>query len=151
LPRFNLRFRRPAEKEGPAYRQPSPGFDPDACFSFKYRRTVSNDNLVRLDGHIIPIPPGQPARSYAGRRVEVQERLYGSLVVCYQGRCIAKEAPALAGPLRARARRLGQQEEKGQPWPATRPVTAPKEKGQARRPAADHPWRKVRVTKSQST
>jgi transposase len=155
LPRFNARFSRPPEANGSAYRPLGTGFDPDACFSFKYRRIVSNDNLVRLDGQLISIPSGHPARSYARALVEVQERLDGSLVVYYQGRCIARQEPPVEPrPLRTRSRRRGldigtirppspKQLAQARPAPAT--------PSQPRRPAEDHPWRRWMVTKLQTT
>jgi hypothetical protein len=152
LPRFNARFSRPPEANGPAYRPVGTGFDPDACFSFKYQRIVSNDNLVHLDGQVISIPPGHPARSYARALVEVQERLDGSLVVYYQGRCIARQDPPVEPrALRTRRRRRGLDlGEIHQPAPKrlapTKPV--PAMSAQPRRPAEDHPWRTWRVTKS---
>jgi transposase len=146
LPRFNARFSRPPEASDSAYRPLDLGFDPDACFSFKYRRIVSNDNLVRLDGQVISVPPGHPARGYARALVEVQERLDGSLVVYYQGRCIAQQEPPVEPrALRTRRRRRGLDlGEIRQPvlrrLAQTKP--APARPSQSRRPAENHPWRR---------
>jgi transposase len=155
LPRFNARFSRLPQTDGSAYRPVDPDFDPDACFSFKYRRVVSNDNLVHLDGQVIPIPPGHPARSYARARVEVQERLDGGLVVYYQGRCIARQEPPVEPrPLRTRRRRRGL--DLGEiRWPSPKRLAqtkpAPAMPSLRRRPPEDHPWRTRKVTKSQTT
>ena len=45
------------------------------------RRTVARDNTVKLGEHTLQLLPGSDRYSYARARVELQERLDGSLVV----------------------------------------------------------------------
>ena len=109
LPRFNARFAVPATQPGSAYRKPPEGLDIDGVLCFKYQRTVAGDNTVRFNGRALQLLPGLDRLSYAHARVEVQERLDGSLVVCYQGKVIATtEAPPHAVTLRARKGPRGQ-------------------------------------------
>ncbi len=84
LPRFNERFGVPASQPGTAYRRPS-GMDLASVLCFKYQRTVAADNTVRFAGRTLQLLPGLERPSYAHARVEVQERLDGSLVVSYRG------------------------------------------------------------------
>jgi hypothetical protein len=103
LPRHNRRFAIPARDPGSAFRQHEEGFKPDEVFCFKYYRTVGLDNVVRFAGHRLQITPTNGRLSYARARVEVQERLDGSVAVYYQGCCLATiPAPPEAPVLRAR-------------------------------------------------
>ncbi len=69
LPRFNGRFGRPAALKPPAWgRAPD---DLDRICAFRWRRTVGNDNPVRLVGACLQLP-ALAGRSLAGRRVEVE-------------------------------------------------------------------------------
>src|SRR3990170_4071408 len=105
LPRFKERFARPPADPEPAYRRLPCGADVDAVCSFHYLRSVANDNTVRLEERLVHVPPGPGGRSYAGCRVQVQERLDGSLTVAYQGRRIAHQPALSQAPLRARRRK----------------------------------------------
>ena len=89
LPRFNQRFAVPAKEAGLAYRKPPEVFNPDEVFCFKYQRTVGLDNVVRFGEHRIQIISTNGRLSYAKAKVEVQERMDGSLAVYYKGQCLA--------------------------------------------------------------
>jgi len=103
LPRYNQRFAIPAAQPDSAYRQPGERFTHDEVFCFKYYCTVGRDNVVRFGEHRLQILPTNGRLSYARARVEVHERLNGSLAVYYQGHCLAtKPAPPEALVLRAR-------------------------------------------------
>ncbi len=152
LPRFNARFAVPPADSASAYRSLPRGLDLAAVLCFKYQRTVAADNTIRFGGRTLQLLAGRQRASYARARVEVQERLDGRLVVYYQGQAVASSpAPAEAPVLRAR---------KG-PRPAgtcpgiwspgmTSAVVQPAKTtlSTARRPAADHPWRRFPLTKS---
>jgi len=147
LPRYNQRFVVPAAQAGSAYRQPEEGFIPDEVFCFKYYRTVGPDNVVRFGGHRLQILPTNGRLSYARARVEVHERLDGSLAVYYQGQCLAtKPAPPEAPVLRARstARVMSNMTDPAKPaMPAivvkkTLELKAPRRT----KPGPDHPWRR---------
>ena len=103
LPRYNALFGVPAAQRGPAYREVPSEVDIDGVLCFKYQRSVAHDNTVRFFGHTLQLLLDRERRSYARARVEVQERLDGSLVVCHQGKTIAtQEAPPHPVTLRAR-------------------------------------------------
>ena len=103
LPRYSQRFAVPAAQPGSAYRETEKGFISDEIFCFKYRRTVGTDNVVRFGGHRLQIVPTNGRSGYARARVEVHERMDGSLAVYYRGECLAtKPAPPEAPLLRAR-------------------------------------------------
>ena len=104
LPRFNQTdSESPAAEPGTAYRQLPPGVCLDAVLCFKYIRTVANDNTVRFNGATLQILADDLRASYARAKVEVQERLDGSIVVAYRGRTLAAE-PAATEPVTLRAR-----------------------------------------------
>jgi transposase len=141
LPRFRKRFTRQPTDSQSAYRPLPPGADLAAVCSFHYVRRVANDNTVRLEEHLVQVPPGPGGRSYAGCRVQLQERLDGSLAVEYQGRVIAHQRAASPSPLRARRQRNTRNSadfiEPPRPAPA-KPKTSPPAK---HTPSATHPWR----------
>ena len=145
LPQFNIRFAVEPAEPGLAYRPWPDDLKLQEVFAFKYVRTAGADNIVRLGEHRLQLLPTNGRQSYARVRVEVHERLDGSLAVYYQGhRVKTTEAPKEAPILRARSGRA----------PATPPTTtqevaqpsAIKTTGQAPRsappkPRPDHPWR----------
>lgn len=90
LPRFNARFARPAAEEGTEW-LPAPR-DLDWHLCAKYRRTVGNDNAVRLGERVIDVPPGAHRSTYAKAKVEVHELTDGRVRVIYQGQVIAQQA-----------------------------------------------------------
>lgn len=89
LPRFNRRFAVPAASGVPAWRPVPPGLDLARVCAFRWRRAVGNDSTVRLAGAILQLPPGPGGRSIAGRRVDVELRLDGRLLVLADGRILA--------------------------------------------------------------
>ena len=103
LPRYNQRFGVTPSQLGSAYRQLPPGVCLDSVLCFKYLRTVANDNTVRFNGATIQILPDGYRDSYARAKVEIQERLDGSIVVAYRGRTLAAE-PGPHGAVDIRAR-----------------------------------------------
>jgi hypothetical protein len=170
LPRYNARFAVPPAHSGSAYRPLEPGLCLDGVLCFKYQRTVAKDNTVRLGEHTLQLLPGPSRSSYVRARVEVQERLDGSVVVAYQGSIIAsREAPPHPAVLRARkgawrqaterdaVRTLkvipvgdGDQgkgvDEEGLKCADTRPKAG---KPPPQKPSPHHPWRRpLLVTKS---
>lgn len=170
LPHFNSRFGAPPTQAGSAYRPPPPDLCLEGVLCFKYQRRVSRDNTVRLNGHSLQLLPGLERLSYAQARVEVQERLDGSVAVVYQDHTIAnREAPLEPVTLRARSGARG-----GTTTPPTGLLArmspdalGAQEKGWVGRdidqrktrlgaghsatppkPGPDHPWRKSLLTKS---
>jgi len=126
LPRYSQKFAVPAAEPGTAYRPIGEGFVADEIFCFKHQRTVGADNVVRFEGHRLQIVPTNGRASYARCRVEVQERLDGSLAVYYQGhRLSTRTAPLEPARLREPV------------------VTVMATQRRYAKPAPDHPWRGI--------
>jgi transposase len=101
LPEYNRKFRVPAREPGSAYRKPQEGFKPEEYFCFKYSRVVGADNVVRFEEHRLQVLPTPLRQSYARCRVEVQQRLDGSLAVYHEGQPLdTQPAPPEATTLR---------------------------------------------------
>lgn len=130
LPRFNRRFAVPAASAVPAWRPIPSGLDLARVCAFRWRRAVGSDGCVRLDGMVLQLPPGPGGRSLAGRRVELELRLDGRLLVVADGRLLAA-VPAPPEPRRLREIHLL---EPGGPQPE------PTSRNVGYRPRADHPW-----------
>ena len=65
---------------------------------------MAKDNTVQYHGRTLQLYPDLDHPSYAGARVEVQERLDGRLLVSYRGKILTPEdGPPLAAALRASA------------------------------------------------
>jgi hypothetical protein len=165
LPDFNLHFAVPAAQEVSAYRHPDPGLCLEGVLCFKYQRIVAADNTIRFEGQTLQLLPGLERPSYAHARVEVQERLDGSLVVSYKGQAIAtRQAPS--HPVTLRARKADRRTYTGHskdPLPEVEhSMQAVEPKGVVAghgspashqtprwKPPSDHPWRRSwRLTKS---
>ncbi len=145
LPRFNHKFAVPAREPGLAYRPVPDNFNPDEVFCFKYERTVGPDNVVRFGGHRLQIMPTNGRLSYARARVEVQERMDGSLAVYYKGQCLlTRLAPPEAPVLRARstARFMPGASDSRELSHCVATKTAKPTSGRPYKPAPDHPWRR---------
>lgn len=134
--RFNARFAVPAALEAPAWRTAPPARELDRICAFRWRRVVGNDNTVRVEGAVLQLPPTHGGRGLSGRRVDVELRLDGRLVVLDRDRIllvlpvspdpdhlrgITHAAPG--GPVLA----FGDHERAGYP------------------PGASHPWRRRRL------
>lgn len=130
LPRFNRRFAVPAASEVPAWRPVPAGLDLARVCAFRWRRAVGSDGCVRLDGMVLQLPPGPGGRSLAGRRVELELRLDGRLLVVADGRLLAA-VPAPPEPRRLRELRI---------LAPGGPPPEPTSRNVGYRPRADHPW-----------
>ena len=103
LPRFNQRFGVPSDQPESAYRSVDPELDLGGVLCIKELRRVAKDNTVQYHGRTLQLYPSTERPSYAGVRVEVQERLDGRLLVRHRNQILTPhEAPALASQLRAR-------------------------------------------------
>jgi transposase len=104
LPRFNRRFGVPTSQPGQAYRPISLGMNIDGILCIKERRRVARDNTVQYRGRNLQLFPDAEKVSYAGAYVEIQERLDGQILACYQEKILTpQDAPPLAATLRAQA------------------------------------------------
>ena len=102
LPRFNQRFGVPAAQPKAAYRPVDPELDLGGVLCIKELRRVAKDNTVQYHGRTLQLFPSMERPSYAGARVEVQERLDGRLLVRHREQILTpQEAPPLAAELRA--------------------------------------------------
>jgi len=104
LARLNARFGVPAASPEVAYRPLPDDLDLDRICCFKYGRIVATDNTIRFGGRVLQLGSVGGRRSLARTRVEVHERLDGSLLVLWRGASVAvAAAPADASKLRARS------------------------------------------------
>jgi transposase len=104
LPRFNQRFAVPAAQPGQAYRPVNPDMNIDGILCTKERRRVARDNTVQYRQRTLQLFPDADRVSYAGAYVEIQERLDGQILACYQGKILTpQDAPPLAATLRAQS------------------------------------------------
>jgi len=102
LPRYNEKFGVSAAEGRSAYRPLPPEMNLADVLCFKHRRKVARDNTVKYQWRTLQLLPGADRRSYAGRTVEVWERLDGGLSVLYEDREIAtQEAPPRPSVLRS--------------------------------------------------
>ena len=102
---------------------------------------------MRFGEHRLQIMPTNGRLSYAKAKVEVHERMDGSLAVYYKGQCLAtKPAPAEAPVLRARnMKRVAPNTTKYREPSATDVSTGKISEAQAPRctkPGPAHPWRR---------
>lgn len=132
VPRFNRRFAVPAANPEPAWRPLPADVALDGVCCLKYRRVVARDNTVRAGATILQLPARSGSRSYAGRRVELQLRLDGRLVVADGQRTIVVR-PAPLDPVQLRALDHARAEL----------GSTPPSVGSLAIPAATHPWRRV--------
>lgn len=124
LPHFNRQFGVKANQPGLAYRQVRAGFRAEEYFCYKYSRIVGADNGVHFNNQRLQILSSEERASYAHCKVEVQQRLSGSLAIYYEG----KRLPTQPAPLEARKLR--------------ETVTTVSLSGRTyTKPAPDHPWR----------
>ena len=108
LPRFNSRFKVPAQELEVAYRAVDGAMCLERVLCFKYRRRVARDNTVRYRWRTLQLLPGTDRPSYAGAVVDVLEGLDGSLEVEHEGRIVpSREAPPRPSVLRGFAGRTG--------------------------------------------
>lgn len=102
LPRYNEKFGVSAVEAGSAYRPLPPEMALADVLCFKHRRKVARDNTVKYQWRTLQLLPGAGHTSYAGRTVEVWERLDGGLSVLYEEQEIStQEAPPRASVLRS--------------------------------------------------
>jgi len=150
LPAFNRRFAVPAAVPGSAYRALPTSLPLDDICCFKYDRVVGADNTVRLGARRLQLLPGPRRISYAHARVQVHERLDGSMAIFHHGVCLASQAaPAEAPLLRARnyARsgpsgsdhHAGPESAAAQPTPPDTETPAPSKPW---KPGPNHKWRR---------
>ncbi len=147
LPRHNARFGVPAAVDEPAWRPWTLPWTVESVFCFHYPRRVANDATLPWDGTALQLPRRSDGRSWAGRRVILEERLDGSLWArTDDGHHRLREAPASAPLLRARhLDRLDALEEPAEPK-RSEPITETGSRPTGR-PRPEHPWRRYPAAK----
>lgn len=130
--RFNRRFAVPAADPEPAWRAVPAEVSLEAVCCLKYRRVVARDDTVRAGATILQLPARSGGRTNAGRRVELQLRLDGRLVV-WDGQRAILVRPAPADPVQLRALDRARVE-LGSTAPSVGSLAVAK---------ASHPWRRV--------
>jgi transposase len=90
MKRFNRRFAVAPAKSEPAYLPVAPAMDLGREISFRYRRSVGNDNVVRLGALSIDIPANRRRRTYARAKVDVHQLLDGSWRIYHGDELIAR-------------------------------------------------------------
>jgi len=141
LPRFNTRFSLPPRQPGSAYRPWPTDLVVEETFCMKHQRTVNGDNTISFSGHALPIPPDHQRGSYRRTRVDVHQRIDGSLAICYQGRTLVVYLPASGAPIRV-GKFIPAPFAQPDPSPPPTPTACPKKPKAPHRPAASHPWRR---------
>lgn len=142
LPRYNSRFPITPAEAGSAFRKPENTLVLEEAFCFKYERKVGADNVVRFGEQRLQIQPSKGRLSYAHARVELHERLDGSLAVYYQGHClVTTPAPPEAPVIRARNLARPGPKLTTQPELATM-ATKSSQRGLQCKPIPHHPWRR---------
>jgi transposase len=131
LPVYNRKFAVAAREPEVAYCKVEKGFKAEEYFCFKYPRSVGNDNVVRFGEVRLQVLPTRDRLSYARCKVEVQQRLNGSLAVYYQGQALATE-PAPLEPAGLRKPRL-----------KDGVITPSLSARHYAQPSSDHPWRGI--------
>ena len=127
----NRRFSVRAAIAEPAWRPAPARSELDRICAFRWSRSVGNDNTVRLNGAVLQLPTIAAGRGLAHRKVELQLRLDGRLLVELDGRTLlAVNAPPDPKGLRE-IRVLDPVGPKPAPGGLQRPGFAP---------AHDHPW-----------
>lgn len=130
IPRFNAKFTVPPAIDTPAWRPAPVARELDRICAFRWRRVVGNDNTVRVEGAVLQLPPTHGGRGLAGRRVEVELRLDGRLLVVDRGRTllIVQTSP---DPSRLREVRI---------VATSGPQPAEDHRRPGHLPRPDHPW-----------
>jgi hypothetical protein len=129
--RFNASFAVPPSIATPAWRPAPATPELERICAFRWRRVVGNDNTIRVEGAVLQLPATHGGRGLAGRRVEVELRLDGRLLVTDHGRTLLA-VPVSPDLRELRSVRLAAP---GGPKPATGGAERP---GYPPRP--DHPW-----------
>ena len=133
IPRFNANFAVPPTIATSAWRAAPAARELNRICAFRWWRVVGNDNTVRVEGAVLQLPATHGGRGLTGRRVEVELRLDGRLVVVDRGRTLLV-LQASPDPDQLRGVTL-----------VTRRGPAPAAGGAERAgypPRTDHPWRK---------
>ena len=135
LPELNARFTVPAKKRGDLHRRLPPGLDLARVLAFQEERVLQNDWTVRWRNRWFQVTAANQRHVRVRQRLLVCEQLDGTIRLFYNGRELAWKE--LAGRPEGPDRKV-----------AERPRQSFGEPGGngTRKPAADHPWRRFRLS-----
>ena len=106
LPRFNDRFKVPAQESEVAYCTMDEETRLERILCFRFRRRVARDNSVKHRWRTLQLLPDTDRPTYASAAVDVLEGMDGYLAVQHEGHDIpSKEAPPSPNVLRGFAGR----------------------------------------------
>ena len=101
LPRFNERFRVPAQQPDAVYRPLGSCICLDRILCYNHWRRVARDDTVQYRWRTLQLQPDVECGTYAGSKVEVLEGVDGTLRMQHEGRIIpSQEALPRPGVLR---------------------------------------------------
>ena len=136
---FNQRFAVKSSDSVRAWRKLPRLAKLDSLFSFKFDRTVSADNIVRIGNDRIQLESDSRRSSYARARVQVHIRMDGHIDVYYKNRCLtSRPAPPEAPVLRLQQIRAGFSSRSTKP--SKKKPSPFKPPRQWKSQAKDHPW-----------
>ncbi len=136
---FNQRFAVKSSDSVRAWRKLPRSAKLDSLFSFKFDRTVSADNIVRIGNDRIQLESDSRRASYARARVQVHIRMDGHIDVYYKNRCLtSRPAPPEAPVLRLQQIRAGFSSRSTKP--SKKKPSPFKPPRQWKSQAKDHPW-----------
>jgi len=93
LKEHNKRFTKKPEQKGSAFIKIPKTIDLNKIFSFKYERTVNNDNTISFENRILQIGPSELRVSFAKCKVAVYEHIDGSISLGYGPHMIGYYSP----------------------------------------------------------
>ena len=146
LPEFSARFSVAPAQPGSAYRPWPPSLKREEVFCFKHQRTVNNDNTISFDRKRLQIPPGPDRVSYARARVDVQQRLDGSLAICRYAQTLVVYQPATSAPVRVGKFTPAPSAAPLSPATTEPPAPAVTKTRTPYKPSPDHPWHRYPIS-----
>jgi hypothetical protein len=114
---YNVRFAKPASRQGTAYRKLDARLDLNYIFSLRYERVVGKDHVITaIPGITVQLPSLASGRGYAGKKVEVCHQPGGDFHIYLNQRLLHVEpASPAAGPVRAHPFRTSRAPKKKKP------------------------------------
>lgn len=135
LPELNGRFTVPAKRSADLHRRLDRDVDLDRVLSFQEERVVQKDWTLRWRNRWFQLTAANQGLALVGRRVLICEQLDGRIRLCFQERELTWRE------LAERPSAVKDQSTDAEPNQGSKPRCGP----DARKPAANHPWRHFRL------
>ena len=132
LPEHNAKFGCEAASAADFHQRLPKGLNLKRMFCLEAERVVSNDLVVRFENRFLQLKAKRNQSLGSGARVRVQQGRDGELRVEFEGRAVGFDE-------------IGRPAAKGREAPQQRAER------QARKPAADHPWRRSLLSQKRKT